>query len=74
MREYLKNRRFELSLTQEQVAARINCTQQSYGFIENGNRQQNITLDLLERLAAAFDVPISEMIECENKYKAGLLS
>lgn len=74
MRIYLREMSEKLNFTQDDIAKMLNKTRQYYNFIENGNRQQNITLDLLERLAAAFDVPISEMIECENKYKAGLLS
>lgn len=70
MRKYLKTLRKNIDVTQAEIAVKTNISCSYYCEIENGNRQQNITLDLLEKLALAFDVPISEMIECENKYKA----
>ena len=74
MRNYLKDKRKELNLTQEQVAEKINCCRQMYCFIENGNRQKNISVDLLVKLADIFSIPVSELIESENSYKSKLIS
>ena len=41
--------------------------------LENyGERQQDISLGLLQKLSAVLEVPLDQLIEAENDYKAKL--
>lgn len=46
-------------MTQEQVAEQIGVSRQKYARIENGSN--NITLDILTKLAPVFDVTVSDI-------------
>lgn len=72
MRNYLKEFRDNLGYSQADIAKKLCMSQQMYSFIENGERQQNISLELLQRLSIALDVSLSELIEKENSYKQSL--
>jgi transcriptional regulator with XRE-family HTH domain len=72
LREYLKELRYEKSKTQQDVADFAGITRQYYQMVENGERQQDISLGLLQKLSAALDVPLDELIRSENEYKQSL--
>lgn len=72
MREYLKNLRAMRGLSQQEVADKISISQNYYCYIENGERQQDISLGLLQKLSAVLEVPLDQLIEAENDYKAKL--
>lgn len=55
-----------LELTQEQVCARANLTQGFYSSIENGNVAPSI--DALQRIAAAFDLPMFWLVCYATQY------
>ena len=70
MRQYLKEKREEKHLSQQNVAEKMEVTQQYYCMIENGERQEKINLDIIQKLAHAFEIPISYIIEQEEKLQA----
>lgn len=72
MRKYLREIRVRSGKTQRYVAECIGTTRQYYQMIENGERQQNISLDLLQKLSKALEIPLEELIQKENQYKQDL--
>lgn len=72
MREYLKQIRIRQEKTQQDIADYAGITRQYYQMIENGERQQDISLGLLQKLSAVLEVPLDQLIEAENDYKAKL--
>lgn len=72
MRSYLKLYRNQKSISQGELADKIGISQNYYCYIENGERQQNISLELLQKLSKALDVPLEELIRQENQYKQEL--
>ena len=65
-RDYLKELRKDSGLSQAQIAEKLQVTQQYYSLIENGNRQQNISIEIVEKLAEIFKIPISRLVEMER--------
>lgn len=72
MRRYLKKNRITAQKTQQDVADCIGTTRQYYQMVENGERQQNISLELLQKLSKALEIPLEELIRQENQYKQDL--
>lgn len=72
MRNYLKIFRSEKNISQGELADRIGISQNYYCYIENGERQQNISLELLQKLSKALEIPLEELIRQENQYKQDL--
>ena len=58
--EAIRDRRTALGLSQEQLAERVGCHRNYMGRIERG--EQNITLDMMVRVAKAFRCRISELM------------
>lgn len=65
-RNYLRKLREDRGLSQFQMAEELEISQQYYSLIENGDRQQKMSVDLLVKLAAIFHVRLSELIEMER--------
>lgn len=59
-----------MSLTQEQVAQRLFIKRQYYNLIENGQRQKNISMTMLTKLADVFGVPVADLIAEETKLQS----
>lgn len=72
MREYLKNLRLNINLSQQQVAESAHITRQYYNMIENGERQKDISLSVLSKLSVALKTPLSKLVQLENEYQAQL--
>lgn len=72
MRSYLKLYRNKKSISQGELADKIGISQNYYCYIENGERQQNISLELLQKLSKALEIPLDELIRQENQYKRDL--
>lgn len=63
MREWLINLRGEIS--QSEIAEKLGITQQYYSYIENGERQKKMDIQLCEKIAAIFGISISDIIKFE---------
>ena len=72
MRGYLKKFRLQKDKTQQYVADCAGITRQYYQMVENGERQQDISLGLLQKLSSALEVPLDDLIQAENQYKQEL--
>ena len=70
MREYLIEIRKNKNYTQAIVAEKLNITESYYCLIESGERQKTLALDMAQKLADIFEVPISYIIDQEQKLKA----
>lgn len=72
MRNYLKVFRDSQGYSQSDMAKKLGMSQQMYSFIENGERQQDISLGLLQKLSSALEIPLDDLIQAENEYKQNL--
>ena len=59
MREYLKNARLSLGMTQEDVAKRIGISTNYYCSIEKGERQQDMKASILIALSEVLRIPVT---------------
>ena len=67
MRHWLKKLRTENGLTQKEMAEKLNIAQNYYNMIENGDRQKDINLSLVTKLAELFDVSVEWIAEQEKE-------
>lgn len=67
MREYLISLRTEKELTQKQIAKKLDISESYYNQIEKGERQKKMDITLLNRLSLALEIPITVLINYENK-------
>ncbi len=67
MREYLKDLRVRADMTQVELAERLGIGRAYYTRIENGERQQKMSISLAQKLSEIFDVPINYILEQENQ-------
>lgn len=72
MRKYLKDLRKKSGLTQIEIAKKLEISDSSYTMIELGERQKDMSLSFAEKLSKAFDVPVSLIMEEENKLRKGV--
>ena len=63
MREWLINLRGEIS--QSEIAEKLDITQQYYSYIENGERQKKMDIQLCEKIADIFGISVSDIIKFE---------
>lgn len=66
MRSWLKDLRLNRELSQQNVADKLEITQQYYNMIENGERQSKMTIETAQKLATVFDVPLDFILENEK--------
>lgn len=69
MREYLLALRKEKNLTQKELARKLDVSESYYNQIENGERQKNMDISLVNRLAVVLEVPITTIIEQESQLR-----
>ena len=67
MREWLAKLRGNNS--QKSIANKLGMSQQYYNYMENGERQKKMDVQMCERIAKAFGMPIEKIVECELKYE-----
>lgn len=67
MRAYLKELRKNRNLTQMDLASKLEISESYYNQIENGSRQTTLRIDVAQGLAEALDIPLSKLLELENK-------
>lgn len=49
------------------VASKLEISESYYNQIENGSRQTTLRIDVAQGLAEALDIPLSKLLELENK-------
>ena len=67
MRRYLKELREKSGLSQKQTAEVLAISQNYYSMIENGERQKDLDLSIVTKLAEIFNVSVEWIAEQENK-------
>lgn len=70
MRKWLKELRDKHNMSQQCVAEYLSVTRQYYNLIENGERQKDLDLSFVVRLAGLFNVSVDWIAEQEKKYKS----
>ena len=69
MREWLINLRG--NIPQSEIAEKIGITQQYYSYIENGERQKKMDIQLCEKIAAIFGISVADIIQFEADRAGG---
>lgn len=67
MRKWLKDLRIEANLSQEELSKKMNISQNYYSSIENGERQKDLSLSLIVKIAEIFGVTIEWIVDQEQK-------
>lgn len=63
MREWLIKLRG--NATQSEIASRLGITQQYYSYIENGDRQKKMDIQICEKIAEVFNISVADVIRYE---------
>lgn len=66
MRNWLKEKRIEKGMSQQNVAEKLEMTQQYYNLIENDERKKDLDVSLLTKLSNIFEIPVEEIIRLES--------
>ncbi len=53
--------------TQSEIAARLGITQQYYSYIENGDRQKKMDIQICEKIAEVFNITVADVIRLESE-------
>ena len=69
MRCYLRSRRMRINSTMNDMAKKLDISESYYSLIENGDRQTDMSLSIIEKLAKAFGVSVQTIVKEEMKYK-----
>ena len=70
MREWLVNMRDKCGISQYKAADLAGISQSYYAAIETGARQSDMSLSTMQKLAAAFGVSVSDIVNAETEYQA----
>ena len=65
LREWLIKLRGETS--QEDIAKKLGITQQYYSYIETGERQKKMDIQICEKIASVFNISVADVIRYENE-------
>lgn len=67
MRLWMKTAREKAGLTMKQLAEELHISESYYCAIENGTRQQNMDISLVQNLSDILHVPIKRILDEEFK-------
>jgi len=67
MRDWMKEKRIELNLTQQYVAEKLGITKQYYQQIECGQRQRDLNTSLVLGLASCFNMSPVDITQAEMR-------
>lgn len=66
MRDYLKQCREKIGLTQLEIAKKLDISESYYCLIEKGERQKKLEIDIVSKLSEILSVSIKWIIEQEK--------
>ena len=69
MREWLRNARLEKGFTMKQLADELHISESYYCSIENGYRQKDMDLSLVERISKSLRVPVKQILMFEHVHR-----
>lgn len=67
MRAWLRKLRDEAEITQEQIAEKLNISQNHYSSIENGKRRIDLNLSLMIKISELFGLTLEQIAELEKE-------
>ena len=67
MRKWMKEKRMEIGLTQQNVADSIGISKQYYQQIENGKRQKDLCTSLIMGIADCFKISAVDVVNFEKE-------
>lgn len=67
MRTWLKDLRESKRMTQSEMANGLGITQQFYCMIEKGERKNDMSISLVQKLAKVLEIPVEMILEMESK-------
>lgn len=67
MREWLFELRKANNLTLKEAGEKLGISESYYKMIEAGQRQQNMDMVLIQKISAAFEIPITKIFSLEMK-------
>lgn len=70
MREWLVKNRKSCGMTTYQAADKAGISQSYYAAIENGERQSDMSLSIMQKLAKAFGISVYEIVQLETEYQS----
>ncbi|KXK66613.1 hypothetical protein A5N82_13985 [Christensenella minuta] len=59
----------KINSTMNDMAKKLDISESYYSLIENGDRQTDMSLSIIEKLAKAFGVSVQTIVKEEMKYK-----
>lgn len=68
MREWLRSLRTAKNMTMKEIGEKLGISESYYCAIENGERQKRMDMMVVSGLAAAFDVPVADIVRMECEY------
>lgn len=71
MRTWLRKLRDEAAVTQEQIAEKLNISQNHYSSIENGKRRSDLNLSLMIKISELFGITLEQIAELEKEKASG---
>ena len=66
MRKWLKDLRVNKGISQQEMAVKLEIAQSYYSMVENGERQKDLDLSIVTRLAEIFNVTVDWIAEQEH--------
>jgi transcriptional regulator with XRE-family HTH domain len=67
MRAYLKQLREEKGITQANMAKELDISESYYSLIEKGERKNDMSISLVQKLAKVLEIPVEMILEMESK-------
>ena len=69
MREWLRNARLGKGFTMKRLADELHISESYYCSIENGYRQKDIDISLVEKISKSLRVPVSQILKFEQSQR-----
>lgn len=69
MREWLVRSRKHCEMTTYQAAEKAGISQSYYAAIENGERQADMSLSIMQKLAKVFGITVDDIVQMETEHQ-----
>ncbi len=69
MREWLRNARLGKGFTMKRLADELHISESYYCSIENGYRQKDMDISLVEKISKSLCVPVSQILKFEQAHR-----
>ena len=69
MRDWLREARLEKGMTMKELGEKVGLSESYYCYIEKGQRQRNLELDLAGRLSRELGLSLKQILQEEDAWK-----